>query len=77
VARPSRPQEADGVVRPVERRPGDAVIELLSPIQARYRELMADRGELAALLVKGADKARRVASATLRRAYDAIGLLRA
>ena len=62
---------------PLKADAGDAVIELLTPIQERYRELMADRGELAALLVKGADKARRVASATLRRAYDAIGLLRA
>jgi tryptophanyl-tRNA synthetase len=62
---------------PLKADAGDAVIELLSPIQDRYRELMADRGELAALLVKGADKARTVASATLGRAYDAIGLLRA
>ena len=62
---------------PLKADAGDAVIELLTPIQERYRELMADRGELAALLVKGADKARRVASATLGRAYDAIGLLRA
>jgi tryptophanyl-tRNA synthetase len=54
---------------------GEAVIELLRPIQARYRELLADPGELAALLAKGADKARAVASKTLARAYDAIGLL--
>ena len=62
---------------PLKADAGDAVIELLTPIQERYRELMTDRGELAALLVKGADKARGVASATLGRAYDAIGLLRA
>ena len=36
---------------------------------------MADPGELASLLAKGADKARAVASKTLARAYDAVGLL--
>jgi len=54
---------------------GDAVVELLTPIQDRYRELLADPGELAALLRKGATKARAVPSATLSRAYDAIGFL--
>ncbi|MET0458107.1 MAG: hypothetical protein ABW195_02595 [Ilumatobacteraceae bacterium] len=60
---------------PLKSDAGDAVIELLTPIQARYRELVDDRGELAALLRKGADKARAVASTTLQRAYDAVGLL--
>ena len=54
---------------------GEAVVELLAPIQARYAELLADPGELASLLAKGADKARAVASKTLARAYDAVGLL--
>lgn len=61
---------------PLKADAGEAVIELLAPIQARYHELMTDRGELASLLHKGADKARSVASATLQRAYDAVGLLR-
>ena len=52
------------------------MVELLTPIQARYRELLDDRGELAALLRKGADKARAVASVDARsRAYDAVGFL--
>jgi tryptophanyl-tRNA synthetase len=54
---------------------GEAVVALLEPIQARYHELIADKAELARLLHIGADKARAVASATLRRAYDAIGLV--
>lgn len=53
---------------------GEAVVELLRPIQARYHELMADPAELQALLRKGADKARTVAAATLARAQAAIGL---
>jgi tryptophanyl-tRNA synthetase len=51
------------------------VVELLRPIQARYRELMDDRAELTGLLARGAAKARTVASKTLERAYSAVGLL--
>jgi tryptophanyl-tRNA synthetase len=54
---------------------GEAVVAMLEPIQARYHELMGDPAELTRLLQIGADRAREVASATLRRAYDAIGLL--
>ena len=62
---------------PLKADTGEAVVEALRPIQKRADDLLADRGELAALLRKGADKARAVASATLDRAYDAVGLLRA
>jgi len=60
---------------PLKTDTGEAVVELLRPIQARYHELMADRGELQSLLRKGADKARTVAAATLARAQSSIGLL--
>ncbi len=60
---------------PLKTDAGDAVIELLAPIQQRYRELVGDPGELASLLHKGATKARAVASVTLDRAYRAVGLL--
>jgi tryptophanyl-tRNA synthetase len=54
---------------------GEAVLAVLEPIQRRYRELMDDPAELGRLLAIGADRARQVASATLARAYGAIGLL--
>jgi tryptophanyl-tRNA synthetase len=54
---------------------GEAVVELLEPIQQRYAELLDDRAELARLLRTGAEKARVVASATLGRAYHNIGML--
>ncbi len=54
---------------------GEAVIELLRPVRIRYAELMDDRGELSALLRKGSDKARNVASETLARAHRNIGFL--
>jgi tryptophanyl-tRNA synthetase len=60
---------------PLKTDTGEAVVALITPIQARYRELMSDRAELARLLRVGADKARAVASVTLGRAYDAVGLL--
>lgn len=60
---------------PLKNDTGEAVVELLTPIQSRYRELMNDQAELARLLHVGADKARNVAGATLARAYANIGLL--
>jgi len=60
---------------PLKADAGEAVVELLRPIQVRYNELMTDRGELASLLRKGAEKAGHVAAATLDRAYAAIGFL--
>jgi tryptophanyl-tRNA synthetase len=54
---------------------GEAVVEMLRPIQARYHELVGDRAQLTALLHRGRDKARSVAAVTLERAYRNIGLL--
>ncbi|MDQ2649018.1 MAG: tryptophan--tRNA ligase [Actinomycetota bacterium] len=51
-----------------------AVIELLAPLQERYRDLMADPAQLATLLDKGAEKARVTATPTLERAKSAVGL---
>ena len=62
---------------PLKNDAGEAVVAILEPIQSRYRDLMADRGELTRLLRTGAGKAREVASATLKRAYDNIGVLTA
>jgi tryptophanyl-tRNA synthetase len=53
---------------------GEAVAEMLRPIQSRYHELMADPAELSNLLALGKDRASKVAQATLARAHNAIGL---
>jgi len=53
----------------------EAVVEMLRPIQTRYRELASDPAETGRLLSRGADKAREVASATLARARNNTGLL--
>lgn len=52
---------------------GAAVAAMLTPIQARYTELMNDKAELGRLLRIGAEKAGAVAQATLSRAHNAIG----
>lgn len=52
---------------------GAAVAAMLTPIQARYTDLMNDKAELGRLLQIGAEKAGAVARATLARAHSAIG----
>ncbi|HEX2064431.1 MAG TPA: tryptophan--tRNA ligase [Acidimicrobiales bacterium] len=52
-----------------------AVVEFLRPLQERYAELSADPRYVRSALQKGAEKAQAVASRTLARARDAIGLL--
>ena len=53
-----------------------AVIELLRPVRERYAQLAADPEAVRSTLERGAAKAEAVASATLARARDSIGLLR-
>ncbi len=59
---------------PLKADTAEAVVELLRPVQDRYRDLEADRTGTDAILGQGADKARAIASATLQRAYRAMGL---
>lgn len=60
---------------PLKAAAAEATIAALEPIQQRYRELRADPAELRRLLAMGAESARAVASATVARAYAAVGLL--
>jgi tryptophanyl-tRNA synthetase len=52
-----------------------AIVELVRPIQERYLLLAADPAVSEKALAEGAEKAREVASGTLQRARNAIGLL--
>ena len=52
---------------------GDALVELLEPIQQRYRQLRSDPGELERLLALGAAKAREASAPTLERMYERMG----
>jgi len=53
----------------------EVVISKLEPIGKRTNELMDDQGELIRILNKGAARANEVATATLKAAYSAIGLV--
>ena len=53
----------------------EVVISKLEPIGKLTKELMADQGELIRILNKGAARANEVATATLKAAYSAIGLV--
>jgi len=55
---------------------GEAVVELLAPIQERYTALRADEGELLRLLEIGAGKARAAAAPTLEAMYERMGFVR-
>jgi tryptophanyl-tRNA synthetase len=55
---------------------GEAVVELLTPIQERYRELRTDESELRRLLAVGAEKARETSAPTLEAMYERMGFAR-
>lgn len=52
----------------------DVVEATFAPIRTRTAELLADRGELASILRRGAERARERASATLNTVHERIGL---
>jgi tryptophanyl-tRNA synthetase len=54
----------------------DAIVELLEPIQGRYRALRGDIGELQRLLEMGAEKARAESAPTLHQMYKRLGFAR-
>jgi tryptophanyl-tRNA synthetase len=54
---------------------GEAVIELLEPIRARYDELRSDPGELLRMLAHGAQKAHDESAPTLATMYERMGFV--
>ncbi len=55
---------------------GEAVVELLAPIQERYAELRGDEAELRRMLARGAEKAREASAPTLEAMYERMGFVR-
>ena len=53
----------------------DLAVATLGPIRDRLTRLLDDRGEVARLLARGADRARAIADPVLREAQDAVGLV--
>ncbi|HVM68774.1 MAG TPA: tryptophan--tRNA ligase [Gaiellaceae bacterium] len=54
---------------------GEAAVEAIEPVQARFRELRADPAELERLLARGAEKARESSAPTLRAMYERMGFV--
>ncbi len=55
---------------------GELLIDRFAPISAKFTALKDDHGALDAILVKGAERASRLAAPTLAAAYKALGLAR-
>ncbi|GAB2284355.1 Tryptophan--tRNA ligase, chloroplastic/mitochondrial [Dionaea muscipula] len=53
----------------------DALVDHLHPIQVRYEEIMSDSAYLDRVLAEGAAKAAKIADATLRNVYQAMGFM--
>lgn len=53
----------------------DVVTAYFAPVRERTQELLADEKSLTEILGSGSDKARTVASATLEKVYNALGLV--
>lgn len=56
-------------------RVGEAVVEFLSPVQAEFKRLMADKAYLMQVMKAGAEKASRSAYKTLNKVYKKVGFL--
>ncbi len=53
---------------------GEAVVDYIAPVQARYKELRADEAQLEAILAAGADKARQIAAQTVAEVQAKMGV---
>ena len=58
-----------------KKRVGDAVIAFLSPVQAEYRRIAADKAYMQSVLWSGAEKAAYTARKTLSKVYRKVGFL--
>lgn len=55
---------------------GEAIVASLQPLQERYREILADKTFLNALLKESRERACAIAFKTLRKVYKKIGFYR-
>ena len=54
---------------------GEAVVSELTPIQAKYNDLMNNKDYLEQVFNKGADYAKQIAEETLKKVYDKVGYI--
>ena len=53
----------------------ESVIEKLTPVRKKLKELLSDKDYLDNLMKKGAEKASEIARKTLRKVYKKVGLV--
>jgi tryptophanyl-tRNA synthetase len=54
---------------------GEAVVGMLEPLQARFKEYRADNAYLSQVMAEGAEKAQARAEVTIKKVYEKIGLI--
>lgn len=59
----------------LKRDTADAVVEFVTPVQARVAELLDDPAQLQAMLASGAQHARDIADQTIKRVYQQVGFV--
>jgi tryptophanyl-tRNA synthetase len=53
----------------------DAVVSMIEPIQARFKEIREDQALLNSIMKSGAEKAGERAEATLKAVYNSLGMI--
>lgn len=66
---------AGGGYGPFKQAVADAVVAVLEPMQARYRDVRADAPGLQRVLREGAERASHTADATLKHVHDVLGFI--
>ncbi|AZZ96742.1 tryptophan--tRNA ligase [Pseudoalteromonas sp. R3] len=69
------PEYEDKMYGHLKKDTADAVVAMLEPMQARFREIREDQALLDQIMRNGAEKAGARAEKTLKAAYDAVGFI--
>ncbi len=69
------PEYEDKMYGHLKKDTADAVVAMIEPIQARFKEIREDRPELERIMKLGAEKASIPAAKTLAKVYDALGFI--
>jgi len=69
------PEYEDKMYGHLKKDTADAVVNMIEPIQARFKEIREDQSLLNSIMKSGAEKASVRAEKTLKSVYDALGFI--
>jgi tryptophanyl-tRNA synthetase len=69
------PEYEDKMYGHLKKDTADAVVAMIEPIQARFKEIREDQTLLNNIMKRGAEKASSQAEGTLKAVYDALGFI--